>query len=259
MLKQCIKYFAVCICFWVLTGAVSFAAPAPHSGETMLPFSIGEKLHYTVRWEMVRAGKATFTVLDFSKINGKKAWHFLLDVKSSRYVDIFYKIRDRMEGFADTGLKRSLLYKKVQSGKDKKKIAVAFDWEKSTVTYSNFGGKKPPLPIPSNTVDPLSAFYKMRTLDFEVEKNFSFAVTDGKKQFIQKGEVIKKEILSLPSGTWETHLLVPQVNHFSGVFKKSENPTLKLWVTADNKKIPVRIKVKVFIGSVIFDLASIKN
>ncbi|MBT7714010.1 MAG: DUF3108 domain-containing protein, partial [Deltaproteobacteria bacterium] len=41
-------------------------------------------------------------------------------------------------------------------------------------------------------------------------------------------------------------------------FKKSKNPTVKLWVTADDRKIPVRIKVKVFIGSIIFDLVSMK-
>lgn len=224
----------------------------------MLPFAIGEQLQYTVRWEMVKAGKATFRVLDYSKVNGEKAWHFILDVKSNRYIDFVYKIRDRLEGFADPGLNRSLLYKKVQSGKDKKQISVAFDWEKSTALYSNFGGKRDPLPIPENTIDPLSAFYKMRTLELNADTTLSFPVTDGKKQFLQKGAVIKKETLDLPGGTYETLLLIPQVNHFSGVFKKSENPTVRLWITDDARRIPVRIKVKVFIGSVVFDLASVK-
>ncbi len=55
---------------------------------------------------------------------------------------------------------------------------------------------------------------------------------------------------------FDTYLLALQVNHFSGVFKKSENPTVTLWVNADQRRIPVRIKIKVFIGSVIFDLVS---
>ncbi|MBU1698178.1 MAG: DUF3108 domain-containing protein, partial [Proteobacteria bacterium] len=105
--------------------------------------------------------------------------------------------------------------------------------------------------------DPVSAFYKMRAIDFETDENLSFPVTDGKKYFMQKGKVLGKEKITLPSGTFDTYVLVPQVNHFSGVFKKSENPTIKLWITADDRKIPVRIKVKVFIGSVIFDLVSV--
>jgi len=223
-----------------------------------LPFSIGEEIQYNVRWEMVRAGKAKFKVLPYTKINGQKAYHFILDVKSNRYIDMFYKIRDRLEGFTDSNFAQSLLYKKTQSGKDKKEVKVLFDWEKNTATYPNFGGKRDPIKVPLKTVDPLSAFYKMRTIDFETGQSITFPVTDGKKHFMQEGRVIKKEKITLSSGTFDTYVLVPQVNHFSGVFKKSENPTVKVWITADDKKIPVRIKVKVFIGSIICDLVSMK-
>jgi len=235
-----------------------FSTPLGHAEEKMLQFAIGEEIKYSVRWEKVGAGKANFKVLPFTTINGKKAYHLILEVKSNRYIDMLYKIRDRLEGFTDLAFTRSVLYKKTQSGKDKRQVVVRFDWENKTAAYSNFGNKRDPINIPLNTFDPLSAFYKMRILDFKTGQNLSFPVTDGKKYFIQKGEVIKKEKITLPSGTFDTYLLALQVNHFSGVFKKSENPTVKLWVTADDRKIPVRIKVKVFIGSIIFDLVSVK-
>jgi len=223
-----------------------------------LPFSIGEEIQYSVRWEMVRAGKVNFKVLPLTTLNGKKAYHFLLEVKSNNYIDMLYKVRDQLEGFTDIEFTQSLLYKKTQSGKDKREVMVQFDWKKKTATYSNFGRKRDPIEIPLKTFDPVSAFYKMRVIDFEIDKNLSFPVTDGKKYFMQKGKVLGKEKITLPSGDFDTYVLVPQINHFSGVFKKSENPTVKLWITADDRKIPVRIKVKVFIGSVIFDLISIK-
>ncbi|WP_299979544.1 DUF3108 domain-containing protein [Desulfobacula sp.] len=222
-----------------------------------MPFFIGEEIKYTVSWEMIKAGEANFKVLPFTTIDGEKAYHFLLDVKSNRHIDLLYKIRDRLEGFTDLAFTRSLLHKKKQSGKDKREVIVHFDWEKKTAAYSNFGEKRDPIKIPLKTFGPVSAFYKMRTLDFKADQNLSFPVTDGKKYFMQKARVIKKEKITVPSGTFDTYLLVPQINHFSGVFKKSENPTVKLWVTADDRKIPVRIKVKVFIGSVIFDLVSV--
>jgi len=236
-----------------------FSTSLAHSGEKKLPFSIGEEIQYAVSWEMVRAGKATFKVLPLSTLNGKKAYHFLLEAKSNNYIDMIYKIRDRLEGFTDIEFTQSLLHKKKQSGKDKREVMVQFDWEKKTATYSNFGGKRDPIEIPLKTFDPVSAFYKMRTIDFETDENLSFPVTDGKKYFMQKGKVLGKEKITLPSGTFDTYVLAPQVNHFSGVFKKSENPTVKLWITADDRKIPVRIKVKVFIGSIIFDIVSINS
>jgi len=255
--KPCTKvsgaHFAI-----VLMGILLFSTPPGRAGETSLPFSIGEEIEYSVSWEMVRAGKATFRVLPLTTLNGKKAYHFLLNVKSNRYVDMFFKIRDRLEGFTDSELTQSLLYRKIQSGKEKRDVRVEFDWKKKTAVYSNNGGKRDPIEIPLKTFDPVSAFYKMRAIDLGANQDLSFPVTDGKKCFTQKGSVVNREKIDLPVGTFDTYVLVPGVNHFSGVFKKSENPTVKVWITADDRKIPVRIKVKVFIGSVIFDLVSIK-
>ena len=255
--KKCTKlsspYFVL-----VLTGVLLFLTPLIPAQENSLPFSPGEEIQYSVRWEMIRAGKANFKVLPLTAINGKKAYHFLLEAKSNTYIDMIYKIRDRLEGFTDIEFNQSLLYTKRQSGKDKREVIVQFDWKKNTAAYSNFGGKRDPIEIPLKTFDPVSAFYKMRTMDFETHQNLVFPVTDGKKYFMQKAQVVSKEKITLPSGTFDTYVLIPQVNHFSGVFEKSENPTVKLWVTADDRKIPVRIKIKVFIGSVIFDLVSIR-
>ncbi|MCP3872716.1 MAG: DUF3108 domain-containing protein [Desulfobacteraceae bacterium] len=242
----------------ILAGVLIFSTLLSHAGEKVLPFSIGEHIQYTVRWEMIKAGEANFQVHDTTTVNGEKAYHFTLEVKSYSYVDMFYKIRDRHESFTDDAFCQSLLYKKTQSGKDKKQAEVQFDWVANTATYSNFGEKRDPIEVPLKTFDPLSSFYKMRTLDFKTDSNLSFSVTDGKKKFIQKGDVIKKEKITVPSGTFDTYVISPQVNHFSGVFKKSEDPSVKVWITADDKKIPVKIKVKVFIGSIIFDLVSVK-
>ena len=255
--KRCIRVSRTHFFVIILTGVLFFLTPWGVAGGKTVPFFVGEEIQYTVSWEMIEAGKVNFKVLPFTTIDGKKAYHFLLDIRSNRYIDMFYKIRDRLEGFTDLAFTRSLLCRKTQSGKDKRQVIVHFDWEKKTAAYSNFGEKRDPIKIPLNTFGPVSAFYKMRTLDFKADQNLSFPVTDGKKQFMQKARVMNKEKITLPSGTWDTYVLVLQVNHFSGVFEKSEKPTVKLWVTADEKQIPVRIKVKVFIGSVIFDLVSV--
>ena len=256
MQKQCIRILSYIFCMF-LTAVLFDSALSLYAEEKKLPFLPGEKIKYSVRWEKINAGKANFRVLDLTTINGKKAYHFILEIESNKYIDIFYKIRDKHEGFVNLDFTRSLLYRKIKTGKDKRDVKVLFDWDKKTALYSKSGGKRDPIKIPASTFDPLSAFYKMRTFKFYTGQNLSFPVTNGKKHFIQKATVIKKETITISSGTYNTYQLDLAVNHFSGVFKKSENPTVKLWVTADNKKIPVRIKIKVFIGSIIFDLDSI--
>jgi hypothetical protein len=248
-------------CIWFtliacLTGII-MAKAFPCGAETsVLPFCQGEELIYDVRWEMISAGRARFRVNRISGLNGMKARHFTLELESNHYIDMLYKIRDRVEGFTDTGFTRSVFYRKTQSGKDKKQIEIHFDLKNHTAEYSNFGGKRPAIHIPPDTFDPLSAFYRMRTLEFKTGKTLCFPVTDGKKYFIQKAVIIKKEKIKLSSALIDTYLLELQVNHFSGAFKKSKNPGVKIWVTADKKKIPVKIKIKVFIGSIFLELVS---
>ncbi|MFH2091640.1 MAG: DUF3108 domain-containing protein [Pseudomonadota bacterium] len=227
-----------------------------------LPFAVGEQIVYTISWEMIPAGKAWFKVLDFTDMNGQKAWHFVLEAKSKAYVDLFYKIRDKFESQTNEAFTHSLLYKKTQRGKADKQVVVEFDWTQKKATYSNFGGKRDPIDIPENTFDPLSSFYKLRSLPLnewrlENKEKLFFPVTDGKKCFIQEGQILKQETLTLDSGTYDTYLIAPQVTHFSGVFEKSDNPTVMVWVSADERQVPVRIKIKVLIGSIIFDLAAI--
>ena len=235
------------------------------AGPSGLPFKAGEQLEYSVSWERVPAGTARFEVKEHTAVDGQKAWYFVLEARSNSFVDWFAKIRDRLESLADPTLTRSLLYKKTQKGKSNKEVVVEFDWDKKTATYSNFGGRRPPIEIPDNAFDPLASFYKLRTLNLDQAgdggdpQSLFFSVTDGKKCFIQEGAVTRRESLSIASGTYDTVLIVPSVRYFSGVFKKSDNPTVRVWVSTDDFQLPVRIKIKVFIGSLVFDLVSIES
>lgn len=223
-----------------------------------LPFSPGEALSYNIRWQRIKAGACSIKVLPTTRVNNIPVFHFQLTIKSNALVDKIHKIRDVMEGFVFTDFSGSLLYKHTARGKEKKKIRVEFFREKKQVVYSNFGDTQAPVDVSENTFDPVSSFYRMRSLDFVVGNSLIFPVSDGKKTFLQKGEVVKKEKISTPLGAFDTFLIVPSAANLSGVFEKSKNPRIRVWITADERRIPVRIQVKVVVGSIIFDLASFK-
>ena len=222
------------------------------------PFSPGEEIFYKVRWQRINAGSCSIKVLPLARVGNLPAFHFQLTVKSNEFVDKIHKIRDVMEGFVLTDFSGSLLYKHTATGKEKKEVRVEFFLEKKQAVYSNFGDTRDPVEISENTFDPVSSFYRMRTLDFDVDKSLIFPVSDGKKTFLQRGEVVKKEKITTPLGPFDTFLLVPSAANLSGVFEKSKNPRIRIWVSADERRIPVRIQVKVVVGSIIFDLASFK-
>jgi hypothetical protein len=225
--------------------------------EKDVPFYPGEKLTFVLKWTIIPAGESVLEVLPMETINGVKAYHFLLTAKSNAFVDAFYKVRDRIDAYANTEMTHSMLYKKKQrEGKSHRDIVVNFDWQNSKAQYTNFEEVLPPIDIMSGSFDPLSAFYFVRFFDFQKTSKVERPVTDGKECIMGKLSVIKRETIQLENNTYDTYLIEPEVKHIGGVFEKSKDAKIQLWVTADKRRIPVKIKSKVVVGSFVGELVS---
>lgn len=221
------------------------------------PFNPGERLTFALKWMFIPAGEAVLEVLPIETVNGNKSYHFLLTAKSNEFIDHFYKVRDRIDAYTDIKMTRSILYKKNQlEGKTHKDIVVQYNWTKYKAQYSNFNEEREPIDLFPGAFDPLSAFYYMRLFDLETDLIIERPVTDGKKCIIGKVTVIKRETIKLASGTYDTFLVEPDVKHIGGVFAKSKNAKIELWVTADHRRMPVKIKSKVIVGSFTGELVS---
>lgn len=239
----------------MVAGSLLWAACLPDSAQG-LPFSPGEEIQYDVRWQMYRAGDAVVRVLPFSKIKGNPVWHFELRARSNKFIDLFFKVRDHVQAYAARDFSCSVGYQYSGRGKKKKEIQVDFFTDAGTAVYANFGEKRDPITIPTGCFDPLSSYFKMRSFDLKPGCILSFPITDGKKSFVQKGDILGKEQIIINGRTYDTVVVAPWVTHFSGVFKKSKDPTVHVWITDDAKKLPVRIRIRVVVGSIYLDLKS---
>ena len=82
-------------------------------------------------------------------------------------------------------------------------------------------------------------------------------VTDGHINYWVKATVGKRESIEIQGKMHPClrgNTRYGQVGKHSG---KNENPQLKIWYTADERKIPLRIRSKLGIVSFVFDLVSI--
>ena len=246
------------ITFIVITAITFFGSSlCVKADEKDFPFYPGEKLTFLLKWTIIPAGESVLEVLPMETIDGVKAYHFLLTAKSNAFVDAFYKVRDRIDAYADTEMTHSMLYKKKQrEGNTHRDIVVNFDWQNNKAQHTNFKDKHQPIDILPGSFDPLSAFYFVRLFDFQKKSKIERPVTDGKECIIGKLYVIKRETLKLKSGTYDTYLIEPEVKHIGGVFEKSKNAKIQLWVTADKRRIPVKIRSKVVVGSFVGELVS---
>lgn len=225
-----------------------------------VPFTPGEKLIYELRWEFVPAGQAILEVLPTSTVDGVKAYHFKATAISNAFVDKFYKVRDYIDAYANAEMSHSVLYLKKQlEGKRKREVRVVFDWNTMQAQYSNFGKARQPIPLLPGTFDPLSIFYSFRFRHLRENTELEAPVSAGKRCVIGKVRILTKQRITVRGGTFDTFLVEPDLKDVRGIFEKSKNAKLQIWVTSDYRRIPVKIKTKVVIGSIIGELAAIEQ
>lgn len=251
------------ICAWTATRVLLFllaATPAPLHAERVVPFAPGERLTFALRWTVVPAGVAVLEVLPMETIQGTRAFHFRLTAQSNAFMDLFYKVRDRIDSYVDAEMTRGLHYEKVQhEGKTQRNVRVVFDWCKSTAQYSDEKRTHAPIAIPPGTFDPLSVFFYSRLLPWEENLLIECPVTDGVRCTRGRGRIVRRQIITIGDRPYDTFLIEPCLENISGVFEKHKNAKIQVWVTADAKRIPVKMTSKAPVGTFVGELLTIEN
>ena len=221
-----------------------------------IPFSPGDKLTYEGKWGPIPAGEVTLEVLPKETIGGVEAYHFAMTTKTNAVVDLLYKIREREDSFVDGNMTHSILYKKWEESKHPRDITVNFDWDKLEATRTNFGEKSPPIQIVPGTFDPLALLFILRLQDLKENAVVEIPVTDGDTNYRVKVTVGKRDSIEIQGKMYDAFEVTPDMERLEQIVKKSANPQLRIWYTADAQRIPLRINSKVGIVSFIFELVS---
>lgn len=220
-----------------------------------MPFSPGERLTFELKWGVIPAGEAVLEVLPVEMMDGAPVYHFVMTATSNSFLDVFYKVRDRIDSYTDIHMTHSLLYKKKQhEGSTRRDIVVQFDWGKGEANYTNYDRPKPPVKLWPGAFDPLAIFYRTRLFDMRVNVILEHPVSDGRKTLMGQAKVIRRETLAINGKTYDTFLIEPELKDIGGVFKKSKDGKIEIWLTADERRIPVKIRSKVVVGSFVGEL-----
>ncbi len=242
------------ILFLVLFGFLAADLPASKKADLAdyrsggLPFQVGEELYYKISWGFIPAGTGTIKILGL--VADKSAYHIVTTARSNNFIDSFYKVRNRIETFLDVSNDRSLGYKKIQhEGRHNRNIDLVFDHENSEVTLIKNGKFKRTLKVPVMTHDPLSAIYYLRTIN-NWEEEPVLNVTDGKKNYQVRIRIHGKESIETPLGYFDTIKVEPIIDDMEIIFDKKKDGKLYIWLTDDEKKIPVKMKSELAFGSI---------
>ncbi|MCC5788725.1 MAG: DUF3108 domain-containing protein [Opitutales bacterium] len=231
--------------------------PANSPAKESTPFEPGEELTFNLRWGLFDVGTAVLTVNPMAEIDGEEVWHFTMTIRTNSFADNFYRVRDRVDGYLTKDFQRSLLYLRKQEGSHKRDVRVEFDWEKNQVTYINEGEAREPLDLEDYSFDPLSVFFKFRTLDLTPGSSMELPVTDGRRFVDGVGTVEAGQTIRVPAGEFETVLALPDMRDVGAAFDQAEGATLRIWLSDDERRLPVRLSSRVVVGSFHAELVDI--
>ena len=219
------------------------------------PF-LGESLTYRLRWGAITAGTATFTAETATEpeLADEPAVSLTMAAKTTKFLDKIYKVRDTIRAVAAQDLSRTLVYKKdQQEGGEEKDLTVSFDWDKMLVQRTEVEDERTkerdPLEIVEGTLDPLSLFYRIRTMELKAGDVVKMPLTDGKRFNHGTATVVKRETIKLRGKKVAAILVEPDTGNLGGVFKKSKNAKLQIWFSDTDACIPLMFKSKVKVGS----------
>ncbi|HEV8117291.1 MAG TPA: DUF3108 domain-containing protein [Thermoanaerobaculia bacterium] len=211
------------------------------------PF-LGEKLLFAMSILGVAGGDLTLSAAA-AELGGKPVYKFEMGVVSNNFLSKFYVVRDTIVSWVEPGSFRSLRYEKhAVEGKRVRDELTEFDYEKGVAIQD---GK--PTPLGEASLDTLSSVYYLRTLALEADKPPSLRVFSGKPHVLTV-EIQGKEFVEVPAGKFRTIRVEPKSAGSSLVGKN-----LVLWLTDDAKRIPVQLRSKLNVGTLVGKLKSIET
>lgn len=208
-----------------------------------------EKLNYDLTWAGLKAGTATLELLTEAD-----RFRIVSSARSADWISVFYTVDDRVETVLRAKLPSLFIgvpenYRvKLREGRHRRDKEVIFDYEKLTATYIDHReGRKKQFGITAHAFDPLSSFYYIRTLKIEVGKPVFVDIFDSKKMWNVEVKVLRKEKIETELGTFDTIVIKPLMKS-EGIFSRKGD--MYIWLTDDEKRLPVKMQVKVAIGSI---------
>lgn len=222
-------------------------------------FNVAEQIPYAVRWGVIKAGRGLLTFVGEEPIDGRPAYHVALEIGTTGVTRSIHRYFERMEAWID---KESLLTLRMTKATRQKKYerdeSIVFDqacgryyrYEKrlDKGTEEKQQGKLPP-----NTVDIVGYLLYLRSLPLAVGQNFDLTLLSGDKLYPVTVQVVRRTKISGPSGWHDTFFLEPKLKPTSEPVKLRD---LHVWITADEKKLPVRLKMELKVGSIMAEMVA---
>ncbi len=229
----------------------------------LFPFEGGERQVYRAHWNGLVSVASAEVRTTPAFINGKKVLQVQVEARSSRMLDLIWKMRDTISSTFDaTALSPShFKFSQRENSRIIDTEARYNDASRRWAVNRRQVGKKPRVYEfdSQNTLDPITAAYLSRSVDFKVGDRLYFKIFGGRYRYLLELHVEKKETVELESGKVEAYKVIPRIQNLTKKGYASRLNEATIWISADERRLPIKLSSKILFGSVYLDLVEDKR
>ena len=221
------------------------------------PIHVGERIVHAVSYFAVNAGTMTLQTQAFAEVNGKKSYHFRLNINSSPFFSHVYSVDDFVDAMLDfESLIPNVFTLHMRETNQLRESRAFFDHEANQVTIwerkvTKESGEEhlklqwQTAPFAQNVFT--AAFY-MRFFKWTVGKKNAFWVANDKENVIFRALALRKEKIVTDVGEFNTIVVKPEIE-LPGKFTPVGD--IFIWLSDDDRKLILRIESKIRIGTLV--------
>lgn len=213
------------------------------------PFKTGETLIYATGFRLFSAGTSTMEII---AQEGDSSLHIVSQVRTNDFFDHLYRIRDRIDLWLDSStLELRHMRRDIQEGRYARRDTTTVNREAGLI-YA----RDDTLTVAEPVFDPIGVIYYLRSLPLAIGDEIPLAIFDGRH--LRKIAIIVggPERIRVPAGEFECLVLKPvaldqrKLTGAGGI--------LHLWLTTDQRRLPVRIEQKASFGTIVLRLVEVE-
>ncbi|SHN22174.1 Protein of unknown function [Cyclobacterium lianum] len=229
-------------------------------------FTTGEELTFNVSYFFINAAEAKMVISDqVHHIDGRPAYKIDVFGRTLSIFKLFY-VKDNWGSYIDTAqIVPFRSYRHIEEGNYRKHEVIDFDHQEQSAVVKLYDRENKNLTkverfdVPRNVQDIVSGYYLLRTMDLRGLKKGEEISIKGffdKKNYNLKLTYEGMDEVSTEIGDFNTHIFSPTLP--SNKLFRGKKP-VKIWITADENRIPVKIKASMMVGSINMDIVSAKG
>lgn len=223
-----------------------------------MPFHPGEQLVYRASWIGIPAADAKVVLRGDG--SDPEMWSGEAWIRTNRLIDLLFKMRDYMrEDFSRASLAPRDIYIDQRENRRDDQYQVSFDREADVVTIVKRGkkGRDTRRFKSDNPWGPISGAVMALSQPLKVGQRLTFDVFGGRNRYVISFEVARRERLRTPLGEFDALRVVPSVIYLSNNDVRQTARETTVWVSADNRHLPLRVEATAFIGKIRIDLTQV--